>query len=203
MARKPDLARRKEIITRTLEILRERGVHGTTMSDLAHGLGMKRPTLYWYFKDLGEIFDAALEEIHGRFERLFAERLAGVSHPIDVLETLLQVSSDFHKDSRDLIILLFQLWAVGRSGDPERILKRGREVIEPLRAELITMLQSGVEAKLVAPCDPEAIVDLVLSVGDGIVVQQVTRNADLTAGVMTLRRCVLDPLRLTSETESR
>ncbi len=57
MPRTPDMKRRAEIAARAFEVLRERGLQRTGMADVATALGMKRPTLYWYFRDLGQLFD--------------------------------------------------------------------------------------------------------------------------------------------------
>lgn len=195
MPRKTDHARRHEIATRAFETIRARGAHKTTMSDIAAALEMKRSTLYWYFRDLGEIFDAVLRQSEVQFQAFVAGRLVGVEHPIDYLEALMQASVDYHIGRRDHIILLFQLWAVGGSQDPERVLSRGRKVVTALRAGLVERLADGIRARTVAPCDPETIVDLVLATADGALVQLITRDADVQAIVDGFREAVLTPLR--------
>jgi len=63
MARTPDEAKRREIAEGALNVLRERGIHQTTMSHIAAALGMKRPALCWYFSDLGQIFEYSMQQI--------------------------------------------------------------------------------------------------------------------------------------------
>jgi AcrR family transcriptional regulator len=195
MARKADMARRADLAARAFEAIRARGVHQTSMSDLALALGIKRPTLYFYFRDLGEIFEAVVDETNRRMVAFVAGRLAGVEHPLDVLEALVRAQLDFHQGRRDVLILLFQMWAVAGSRDPERILERGRAFIEPVRAGLVARLRDGIAAGQVAPCDAGQVVDLALSVADGAIVQQMTRGADTGAIVAALRHHVLEPLR--------
>lgn len=165
------------------------------MSDLAAALGMKRPTLYWYFSGQESIFEAVVDETHERFITFIAARLHGVEHPIDYLEALVRAVVDFYDGRRDLIIVLFQLWAVSSSRDPERILERGRQWLEPMRAGLIARVQDGIDAGLVAPCDPQTVVDLALAVADGLQVHRVTRDAAPGPIVDGLRDLVLAPLR--------
>ncbi len=195
MARKPDIARRRDIARQAFAAIRERGVHRTSMSDIAAALDMKRPTLYWYFKDLGEIFDAAAEEIDAQWGVFVAGRLAGVDHPIDYLETLLAASTEFYEGRREDVIVLFQLLAVGAQ-PRERMLARSAHYITPMRAGLIDRLRAGIAAGRVAPCDPEKIVDIVLAVADGSQVQRVTRDADPTPMVDAISEYVLAPLRI-------
>ena len=57
MPRRPDLARRAELATAAFEVLRARGMQ-TSMRELADALGVKRPTLYFYFPDLAAVFDS-------------------------------------------------------------------------------------------------------------------------------------------------
>jgi TetR/AcrR family fatty acid metabolism transcriptional regulator len=203
MSRKPDIARRREIAARAFEAIRERGVHRTSMSDLAAALEMKRPTLYWYFKDLDEIFAAVINRADERWGAFIAARLAGVTDPIDYLEAFLEASAEFYHGQRDHVIALFQLWAASAAEKPERILERSRDYIEPMRAGLIDRLNRGIAAGLVVDCDAEGVVDVVLSIADGVQVQRVTRDADLEPIVATVIRYVLTPLRAHSQPEKK
>ena len=60
MPRRPDLARRAELAHAAFEVLRARGMQ-TSMRELADALGVKRPTLYFYFPDLGAVFETVLD----------------------------------------------------------------------------------------------------------------------------------------------
>src|SRR5262245_57882149 len=153
MARRPDIAHRSELAGRAFDVIRSRGVHRTSMSDLATALDIKRPTLYWYFKDLGEIFESVFDETRRRQLVFTAERLVGIEHPIDYLEALGRATLAFNQGRREIIVIMFQLWALGGTADPQRTLARGRAGIEPLRAGLIARLEDGVRRGLVAPCD--------------------------------------------------
>jgi AcrR family transcriptional regulator len=165
------------------------------MSDLATALDMKRPTLYWYFRNLGEIFEAVVEQTHNGLRAFVAARLVDIDHPIDFLEQMTRAVMDFYATRRDVIVVLFQLWAVGGSDDPQRTLERGRALVEPIRTLFVGRLQAGIDAGRVAECDADAIVDLTLSVTDGALIQWVTRDADPTPIVDAFSRHVLEPLR--------
>jgi AcrR family transcriptional regulator len=174
MPRKVDTARRAELAGRALEVLAGRGVHRTTMSDLASELGLKRPTLYFYFRDLEAVFEAVLDDLQARYVGHLHRRLADVVHPIAALEVVLDATIAFHAGRRAQIVVLFQLWAAAGSQDPERVIARGRALVEPLRAALIERIAEGVRRGEVAPCDPAGLVDLTLTVLDGAMVHHVT-----------------------------
>jgi TetR/AcrR family transcriptional regulator len=196
MARTADIGRRREIARKAFEVMKSRGVHKTTMSDIAAALEMKRPTLYWYFKDLGEIFEAVVAETDHELKRHVLARLAGVTHPIDTLAALVEATIEFYAGRRDQVMVLFQLWAVTGEVAPERIAQRARDFIQPVRDELCARLDQGMADGLVAPCDPATVVDLAFALIDGAHVQQVTRDADPARMLAGLRKHVLEPLRL-------
>jgi len=90
--------------------------------------------------------------------------------------------------------LLFQLWAVG-GNDPERVLAKNRELVEPMRALLVKQVEAGVARGEIAPCEPARIVDLALIVLDGALVHEVTRTASALPMIDEFERRVLAPLR--------
>ncbi len=193
MSRTVDTERRTELAQRALEVLRARGIGRTTMSELAKALGLKRPTLYFYFRDLTALLHAAVEDVYVAYLAHVTARVAGIDHPIIALGELARATVEFQRGRRDLIVLLFQLWAAG-DAEPEALLARSRAVGEPLRAELVGRVAAGVARGVVAPCDPARIVDLVLTVLDGAIVQEVTRGASGAPVIDELWERVLAPL---------
>src|SRR5205085_8479622 len=104
-------------------------------------------------------------------------RVSGISHPVEALHEIARATVEYNRGRRDLILLLFQLWAAGNA-DPEELLARARAVNDPLRAELVARLRAGIDKKVVAKCDPERIVELTLTVLDGTLVHEVTRGTN-------------------------
>jgi AcrR family transcriptional regulator len=202
MPRTVDTERRTELARKALEVLRARGIGRTTMSELAEALGVKRPTLYFYFRDLTGLLHAAIADVYRGYFAHVSERVRGIEHPIEALGELARATVEFQRGRRDLVVLLFQLWAAG-DADVEELLDRSRAVGEPLRAELIARLRTGIEKKVVARCDPERIVDLVLTVLDGTIVQEVTRGASGAPVVEELWQRVLAPLVVTRAPRKR
>ncbi|MEZ4404624.1 MAG: TetR/AcrR family transcriptional regulator [Kofleriaceae bacterium] len=193
MARRFDAARRSALVAQALEVFRTRGVGRITMSELATALGVKRPTLYFYFRDLSGLLLAAVEEVYRGYALHVAGRLAAIEHPILALAELARTTVRFQEERRDLVVLLFQLWAAG-DADPEALLARSRAAGEILRADLVARLRGGIERGEVAACEPERVVDLVLAVLDGTIVAAVTRTGSAAATVDELWHRVLAPL---------
>lgn len=193
MARRPDLARRAELARAAFEVLRTRGVQ-TSMSELADALGVKRPTLYFYFPDVGAVFESVLEQTYQAHAELVLARLATVRHPLDRLRAMIDTTIAFHRERPHLVGGLFQLWAMG-GRDIASVLDRGRRALVAARDALVADLRAGIARREVRSCDPEHVVDLVLAVLDGVLVHQVLGIARSDGVIEELAERVIEPLR--------
>lgn len=193
MPRRPDLARRAELAQAAFEVLRTRGVQ-TSMRELADALGVKRPTLYFYFPDLGAVFETVLDGMYQALGALVMTRVKAVDHPLDRLRAVVDATIDFHRERPQLIGGLFQLWAVG-GRDFESVLDRERRVVVAGRDALVADLRAGIARREVVPCDAERIVDLVLAVVDGVLVHHVLGIARPDGVIEELAARIIEPLR--------
>lgn len=199
MARPVDLERRREIALSALDILRAQGLQQATMSGLAKALGLKRPTLYFYFPSIPDLF-LALVDIHREQEVEFvAARLQGHEHPIDAMFAFLRAEHDFvvEKGLDDFMLLMASFWASGSGDDRERFRQRVLQDLLPARQLFTALLMQGMATGQIAPCDAEALVDMVFCLQDGILVQGGLRDLDAER-VFKLMEGLLEPLRLES-----
>jgi len=201
MPRRPDLARRTELAHAAFEVLRARGMQ-TSMRELADALGVKRPTLYFYFPDLGAVFETVLEQTYKTFADEVVARTKAVEHPLDRLRTVVEATVDFHRQRPNLIGGLFQLWAVG-GRDFASILERERKMVLIGRAALVADLRAGIARREVKPCDPERVVEMVLAVVDGVLVHHVLGIANAERVIDELTERVIEPLRRTKRKRKR
>ena len=193
MPRRPDLARRSELARAAFDVLRTRGVQ-TSMRELAEALGVKRPTLYFYFPDLGTVFETVLDQTYLALGEAMTAKLRTVDHPLDRLRAIVETTLSFHRDHPQLIGGLFQLWAVaGR--DVSSVLDRERRIVVAAREAMVADLRAGLARKEVLPCDPARIVDLVLAVVDGVLVHHVLGIARADDVIEELAARVIEPLR--------
>jgi len=193
MPRRPDLARRAELAAAAFDVLRARGVQ-TSMRELADALGVKRPTLYFYFPDVGAVFETVLDQTYQQLAEYVVARTKAVDHPLDRLRTVVDATIAFHRERPQLIGGLFQLWAVG-GRDVATLLDRERRIVVATRDALVADLRAGIARREVRACDPERIVDLVLAVVDGVLVHHVLGIARPDGVIAELADRVLEPLR--------
>lgn len=172
------------------------------MRELADALGVKRPTLYFYFPDLGAVFETVLEQMYQELAEAVVRRVKVADHPLDRLRAVVDATLDYHRERPHLIGGLLQLWAVG-GRDVSSILNRERQVVIAGRAALVADLEGGIERGEVKPCDAVRVVDLVLAAVDGVLVHHVlgvARTADVSE---ELAARVLEPLRITSKAKRK
>jgi len=195
MARRVDEDKRVAIAEAALALLRERGAHRTSMSDIAKALGMKRSTLYWYFGDLNAIFEAVFERLLDDLGRYLAARFRGLTHPIDLLDAHLVAVHDYYDGREDEVVFLLQLWAVTGSDQPGRALELTRRYFVPRREAAKALVRQGIARGTVAPCDPEALVDTVAAIVDGLLVHRVTNRIPAGPSLAFVRTHLLAPLK--------
>ena len=193
MPRRPDLARRSELARAAFEVLRTRGMQ-ISMRELAEALGVKRPTLYFYFPDLGSVFETVLDQMYVALAEAVIARTRLEAHPLDRLRAVVDATLAFHRERPQLIGGLFQLWAVG-GRDFTTVLDRERRIVVAARDTLVADLRAGIARKEVKPCDPARIVDLVLAVVDGVLVHHVLGIAHAEDVIEELALRVIEPLR--------
>lgn len=195
MARPVSTEKRRQLALAAFEAIRARGVYGVTMSELAETLGMKRPTLYWYFRDVGHVFETVLEHLLERQRAFLAQRLTGVAHPIDLLFAYAEGVWAFFDQEGPALLALVSFWGHTEVGEPTRVLEVTNRHFLPLVGAAVARLEDGIRRGTVAPCDPRAVVDLVATVIDGSLVHRVTRGVDFAPIGRLLWDAVLAPLK--------
>jgi len=201
MPRRPDLTRRAELARAAFDVLRARGMQ-TSMRELADALGIKRPTLYFYFPDLGAVFETVLDQMYQALGEAVIAKTRAIEHPLDRLRAVVDATLAFHRERPQLIGGLFQLWAVG-GRDFTTVLDRERRIVLAARDALVAELRAGIAAKQVTPCDPERIVELVLAVVDGVLVHHVLGIARADDVIAEMAARILEPLRMPARKRSR
>lgn len=214
MARQISIERRRELALLAFEAIRDRGLYGITMSELAKLLGLKRSTAYWYFRDLGHVFEIVLEHVLERQKAFLIERMRLLAaqpdrgdegldssatpplHPVDTLFAYAHGIWDFFRSEGPYLLQLVSFWGHTVGGEPGRVIEVTQRQFQPLWHMAVRELERGMEAGRVEKCDPRAVVDLVTSLVDGVLVHRVVRGMDALPVGELLWQAVLGPLRV-------
>lgn len=196
MPRPVDHARRADLALRALAYVRGQGMRRVTMSELAAALEMGRPALYWYFKNLGEVFEAVLAVILERQREFLMAAMSGIADPLELAEAWLRGVCAFYAEDPQLLAVLVQLWALGEPSQPQKVLEATREFALELQQAAHLLLGEAIAAGKVAECDIQVLVELCAATLDGLLIQQVRQGTDPLPALDLFCRRVLDPLRL-------
>ena len=145
---------RAEILDAAWELARAQGLAGLSLRDVARKIGMRPPSLYWYFDSKNAIYDA----MFGRAATQFAERMAepyDSDDPRKALTASAHRFAEFCTSDPARYQLLFQRTLPGFEPSPQsyepaiRALASVREVLtsngitEPRHLDMATALVTG------------------------------------------------------------
>jgi len=192
-----DHQKRQEIVDRAFEVILDRGVAKTTMSHIAAALGMKRPTLYWYFSDLDTLLEAVAQRLEGRLADRVVAAMVVCDHPVDQLLAMLEAATAFYEEERSAFEGLVRLWA-SRPGSHDALTARDARQ----REFLSDLVRQGMAAGRIRDCDPEGLVQTIFALLDGAVLRMVAVGVSSAPMIAYAREHLLEPLRLPAPRES-
>ncbi len=195
MARPVDIDKRREIARRAIAVLQEEGLD-LSMARLADALGLKRPTLLYYFPDRAAIAETALEDLLMEQAGYVLSKMAEHRHPLDQIFAQVRAIHAFHHGKEQRLIFLAQAIAAANRERMQAIIAVGNRVFEAHRQAMVARLQDAIDSGQMRPCDPEALMQLVRAVNDGLIVQRVMTGIDLDAVHRLLWEQVLRPLKV-------
>jgi AcrR family transcriptional regulator len=125
-------ATRAEILEAAWAVARSEGLAGLSLRDVARRIGMRPPSLYWYFDSKHAVYDAMFEQGN----RQLVERLAEQVWPDDLRELLrmsARVFVGFSVEDAERYQLLFQRTIPGFEPSPQAYAP-AVQVFEQMRA---------------------------------------------------------------------
>jgi AcrR family transcriptional regulator len=154
-------ATRAEILEAAWELARERGLAGLSLRDIAAKIGMRPPSLYWYFESKHAIYDAMFAE--GNLEML--RRMAAEDWPDEpraLMCRLARIFVEFSSEDPARSQLLFQRTIPDFKPSAEsyalavEVLDGGREILadagvtDPASFDLWTAVVGGLASQQLA-----------------------------------------------------
>jgi AcrR family transcriptional regulator len=195
MGRPIDIDKRLELARDAIAVLLQEGLD-LSMARLAEALGMKRPTLLYYFPDKAAIAVTALEDLLTQQAMFVLEHMGRHDHPLDQIYAQVQAIHAFHHGNETRIIFLAQAIASASRERMQLFIEVGNRVFEPHRLAMIERLRCAMADGTMRPCDPEALMQLVRCVNDGLIVQRVMTNIELGPAHELFWKHVLEPLKV-------
>lgn len=156
---------RGAIVAAAWEAVRQAGLAGLSMRDLARRAGITTPTIYAYFASKHDVYDAMFERAAEEFEQFVGRQLEAPSTEAALLAAA-QRFMDFCRADVPRYQLLFQRTVPGFEPSPEAYAPAVR-ALERTRERLASL---GVD-------DPRSL-DLWTALNTGLVDQQISNDPD-------------------------
>jgi AcrR family transcriptional regulator len=172
------------------------GTAGSTFERVAREAGVSRGLLHYYFGTKERLLaEAVRRDCQLRLERL-QEQLAGAQTPDDFIGLLAQHLQDVIRDDPDFVTLLFELFTLSRR-NPD-IGSEYANLLRSMREQVADMLTSAQdEGVLRLHAQPEAVADILFSLGDGLALRMLTEverdfGETIRAGIACARGMLAD-----------
>lgn len=187
MSPRPEIAhrRRPEILAAASEVIRERGVQGTRIVDVADRLGSSPPALLYYFDSKSELLSTALITAEEGFYEEFEQRLERQTNAREAL--VLLVDACLGDDGDNDASLWIELWS--RSLREPELARMRAQLDTRWRDTIARIVRQGQECGEFGPADPDDVATLLGSLLDGFSIQ-VTLGDDAVPVSRARRLCL-------------
>lgn len=173
-----------------------RGAAGSTFEHVSREAGVSRGLLHYYFGTKEQLLvEAARRDCELRIEAL-EQRLAGAQTADDFVALLAEnLQQTIHEDP-DFVTLVFELFTLSRRN--EEIAVEYARLVRLTRERLAGMLAAAqAEGVLQLHAEPEAVADILFSLGDGFALRMIAEPErdfaeTIRAGIECARSLVAD-----------
>jgi AcrR family transcriptional regulator len=175
--------RAQRIVEAMRRSVAQHGTAGSTFERVAREAGVSRGLLHYYFGTKEQLLaEAVRRDCQLRLERL-EQQLAGAQTAEDFVGLMAQHLQDMVREDPDFVTLLFELFTLSRRNDDigteyANLMRTMREQV----AGMLTVAQN--ERVLRLHADPEAVAEILFSLGDGFALRMLTEpDRDFTATI--------------------
>jgi AcrR family transcriptional regulator len=174
----------------------KRGTTGSTFDHVSREAGVSRGLLHYYFGTKEQLLvEAVRRDGELRIERLQSQ-LATATTADDFIDLMAQNLQETIREDPDFLTLVFELFTLSRRN--EDIAAEYAELIRGTRRQVAELLDSAQrEGVLHLHADPEAIAEILFSLGDGFALRMLSEpdrdySATIDAGISAVRVLLTD-----------
>ena len=174
----------------------ERGTAGSTFEQVARAAGVSRGLLHYYFGTKERLLiEVVRRDCDVRMAAL-GVGLAEASSADDVIAVLVAGLEDVVRNDPGFVALFFELFVLSRRHDD--VAAEFSELLTRLREQVAGVLRAKqAQGVLALAAEPDAVVDVIFSLGDGMMLRMLADPARdfrpaLEAGVCSVRALLRD-----------
>lgn len=151
---------KNKIIDAATELFSRRGYYETSMDDVAQQAGVAKGSLYYHFKTKSQLFCetalAGLQFITDRVRAITAQELP----PMEIAQQTLVLFADICLDYVGMTDMIMNEMSAGIDAD---VLKTVRQAKWNLLDEIVAILDEGIRAQVIRPCDSRSVAAALVS----------------------------------------
>ncbi len=173
-----------------------RGSAGSTFDHVSREAGVSRGLLHYYFGTKEQLLvEAVRRDCELRLERL-QQQLSTAQTADDFIDLMVQSLQETVDEDPDFITLVFELFTLSRRNEDIAVEYAG--LLRRTREQVAGMLAAAErEGVLHLHADPEAVAEVLFSMGDGFALRMLSEPgrdfaATLTAGITCARALLTD-----------
>jgi AcrR family transcriptional regulator len=174
----------------------ERGTAGSTFDQVARAAGVSRGLLHYYFGTKERLLIEVVRHDCDVRQAALAAGLAQAASADDVIAVLVASLEEVVRNDPGFVTLIFELFVLSRRH--EDVAAEFSELLQRLREQVAGVLRDKqTQGVLALGADPEAVVDVLFALGDGMMLRMLADGERdfgpaLTAGARCVRALVQD-----------
>jgi AcrR family transcriptional regulator len=143
VARLPAERRRQQLLEVALDLFASRGLHGTSMDDLAEAAGVTKPVLYQHFRSKRELYLELLDDVGNRLLEAIGKATAAAGGPRQQVENGFSAYFRFVYENESAFRVLFV--GSGRDGNDRGIIDAVRRVEDAIADAIATLIEADID----------------------------------------------------------
>lgn len=172
--------KRQQILDAAYLVFSRKGFHRATVDEIIALADTGKGTVYNYFVNKERLFYTLIQERSAPFQARLHKLCAAEADPLRKVHILTREFLRFYSKNADLWrVLLHEMRAFGTVGysafTPEQQ-EKYREIFEEVLAVLQSVIEDGVEKRVIKPCNPKQAAYGLFSAIIAIVLQQLVGN---------------------------
>jgi len=171
------------------------GAAGATFDVVAREAGVSRGLLHYYFGTKERLLAEAVRRDCDMRMELLESQLSSATSPDDFIELLRVALEDFVIADADFATVIFELFTIARRNAD--VAEEYAELLRRTRAHVAAVLEAKqAEGVLELQGDPEAIADILFSIGDGLALRILSEperdwSSTIEAGSLAVRALIM------------
>ena len=113
---------RRRILRAATEVFADKGYAGASIADISSAARVTKPMLYYYFGDKAGLFDAVIEQVHGRLKQGLSSRIRDERCAIDQLADIAELVFEATREQPTVSRLQFAAFFGTSTGAAREIL---------------------------------------------------------------------------------